>query len=124
MTRFAAACAIALLAASSPARAETTATPPPGPAPKPPPTRRVVTLDRAKIQHTMGRFQMRIAKCGKTGLGKMRLTVLVAPSGAVTKVTIATTPDPSIDTCVARIVKGIAFPATDTGGAFSYPIVF
>lgn len=54
----------------------------------------------------------------------MKLKVVVAPSGAITNVTVDATPDAALGACVAGAMQKVVFKATKQGGSFSYPFVF
>jgi hypothetical protein len=82
-------------------------------------------LDRAMIVDGVKSVKARIAACASpTVHGKVKARVRVAPSGAVSSVTILETPDPKLGSCVHDIMASILFKPTQNGGVFSYPFVF
>ncbi|MGE5186446.1 MAG: hypothetical protein ACM31C_30530 [Acidobacteriota bacterium] len=84
------------------------------------------TLDRAMITDAMHGVHAEVMRCGEQhpAKGIVKVHLRVAPEGNVTNTDIEATPDPSLGACVAALMLGIHFPATKTGGAFSYPFVF
>ena len=82
-------------------------------------------LDRAMISDGVKSVKSRIMACAvSTVHGKVKVGVRVAPSGAVSSVTVLATPDPSLGSCVHDVMNSILFKPTQNGGAFSYPFVF
>lgn len=84
-------------------------------------------LDRDMIATTMKVVTPDVKACGKKFEkvhGTVKVSVVVAPSGALTKVEIKATPDDALGGCVADAVQKAKFPATKSGGSFSYPYVF
>ncbi|MBK9031921.1 MAG: zinc-ribbon domain-containing protein [Myxococcales bacterium] len=56
--------------------------------------------------------------------GKVLVSVKVAGNGSVTSVTVKSTPDPALGSCVATAMKKASFTKTKSGGSFSYPVPF
>jgi TonB family protein len=77
-------------------------------------------LDRPAIAGGLARIDAR--GCGKqsSAHGEVKVSVQVAPSGAVAGVTIMSSPDPVLEACVTAAVRKGAFPATLRGGSFGY----
>jgi len=76
-------------------------------------------LDRPAIA---GGARIDTSGCGKqsSAHGEVKVSVQVSPAGAVTGVTVKSSPDPALETCVTAAVRAGAFPATQRGGSFSY----
>ena len=82
-------------------------------------------LDRAMISDGVKSVKPRIVACAASTIhGKVKVRVRVAPSGAVSSVTVLATPDPSLGSCVHDVMNSILFKPTQNGGSFSYPFVF
>lgn len=82
-------------------------------------------LDRAMIADGVRSVKPRITACAPSTVhGKVKVRVRVAPSGAVSSVTVLATPDPSLGSCVHDVMNSILFKPTQNGGAFSYPFIF
>jgi TonB family protein len=77
-------------------------------------------LDRPAIAGGLARIDT--SECGKQSPahGEVKVLVQVAPSGAVTGVTVKSSPDPALEACVTAAVRTGAFPATQRGGSFGY----
>jgi TonB family protein len=86
----------------------------------------VDSLDRTNISSGVAAVKAQVQACAKTSpaKGKVKVHVAVAPSGAVTSVTVETTPDDALGSCVAAAVQRARFAPTRLGGSFSYPFVF
>jgi predicted Zn finger-like uncharacterized protein len=76
--------------------------------------------DRAAIAGGLGRVDT--SGCGKqsSAHGDVSVSVKVSPAGAVTGVTVRSSPDPALAACVTAAVSKGAFPATQRGGSFGY----
>jgi hypothetical protein len=82
-------------------------------------------LDRKMIVDGVNSVKPRIMACATSEIrGTLKVRVRVAPSGAVTSVTIAATPDQKLGSCVHDVMTSILFMPTQNGGSFSYPFVF
>ena len=82
-------------------------------------------LDRKMIVDGVNSVKPRIMACATSEVhGTLKVRVRVAPSGAVTSVTVAATPDPKLGSCVHDVMTSILFMPTRNGGSFSYPFVF
>lgn len=77
-------------------------------------------LDRPAIAGGLARIDT--TGCGKQSPahGDVKVSVQVSPAGAVTDVTVKSSPDPALEACVTAAVRKGAFPATRRGGAFGY----
>lgn len=77
-------------------------------------------LDRAVIAGVLAQIDTR--GCGKQSPahGDVKLSIKVSPTGAVTSVTVKTSPDPALDACVTAAVRKTNFGATQYGGSFAY----
>jgi TonB family protein len=55
-----------------------------------------------------------------TQAGEVKVSVQVSPSGAVTGVTVKSSPDPALEACVTAAVRNGAFPASQRDGSFGH----
>jgi TonB family protein len=76
-------------------------------------------LDRAMIAGVLA--QIDTSGCGKQSPahGDVKLSIKVSPAGAVTGVTVKSSPDPALDACVTAAVRKATFGATQYGGSFA-----
>ncbi len=83
-------------------------------------------LDRQMISAGVAAIRDRILAChgSSSATGVVKIRVRVEPSGRVNEVVVATSPDPALGACVQAAVRDARFPATQSGGSFSYPFVF
>jgi hypothetical protein len=82
-------------------------------------------LDRKMITDGVNRVKPRIMACATSDVhGTLKVRVRVAPSGAVSSVTVAAAPDPKLAMCVRNVINSILFTPTQNGGSFSYPFMF
>ncbi len=83
-------------------------------------------LDRAMISNGIAAVKARVTSCGdkSPAKGKVKVKVVVGPDGKVSGVTVETTPDQALGTCVGAAVQKASFSKTQKGGSFSYPFVF
>lgn len=83
-------------------------------------------IDRAMILDGIGPMKPAVQRCGEKfgGKGTVKLVVQVLPSGNVDDITVSTTPDEALGSCVASAVKKATFGKTQSGGSFGYPFVF
>jgi TonB family protein len=65
--------------------------------------------------------QIDTSGCGKQSPahGDVKLSIKVSPAGAVTGVTVKSSPDPALDACVTAAVRKATFGATQYGGSFA-----
>jgi TonB family protein len=77
-------------------------------------------LDRAAIASGLGRIDTRGCGQQSPAHGDVKVSVKVSPAGAVTDVTVKSSPDPALDACVTAAVRKGTFPATQRGGSFAY----
>ncbi|HEY1814814.1 MAG TPA: GYF domain-containing protein [Kofleriaceae bacterium] len=84
-------------------------------------------LDRGMISSAIANVKARVTSCGEktpSVHGKVKVHVKVGGDGRVSNVTIETTPDPGLGSCVQSAVQRASFAKTQSGGSFSYPFVF
>ena len=74
------------------------------------------TLDRAQLAAGIATIDVR----GCSGHGAVKLSLAVAPAGTVTSVTIRSSTDDALATCVVAAARKGTFAKTQRGGAFSY----
>ena len=84
------------------------------------------SLDRAMISDGVAKVKARVMACGDKSSAKVqvKVSVKVNPDGSVASVTVKTTPDPSLGSCVESAMKKASFKRTQNGGSFGYPFVF
>lgn len=90
----------------------------------PPP--QVEALDRAAITTGMASAKPKITACGdaQKATGKVKLSIVVAPDGRVTKTTTDRPASDRLGSCLITAMKSTVFKKTQQGGSFTYPIVF
>jgi TonB family protein len=78
------------------------------------------------ISDGVGKVKARVMSCGEKSpaKGQVKVSVKVSPDGHVTGVTVKSTPDPGLGSCVAGMMQKATFGKTQTGGSFSYPYTF
>lgn len=83
-------------------------------------------LDRSMISAGIAAVKARVSTCGdrSSAKGKVKVHVKVGGDGRVSDVSVETTPDPSLGSCVKAAVQRATFAKTQSGGSFSYPFVF
>jgi predicted Zn finger-like uncharacterized protein len=83
-------------------------------------------LDRSMISSGIANVKARVSTCGdkSQAKGKVKVHVKVGGNGAVSNVTVESSPDASLGACVAAAVQKASFSKTQNGGSFSYPFVF
>ncbi len=83
-------------------------------------------LDRAVISKGIAKVKPFVQACGERSAvkGKVKVMVKVNASGHVASVTVVTTPDAALGTCVAAAIQRAWFEKTENGGSFTYPFVF
>ncbi len=77
-------------------------------------------LDRPAIASGLARIDTSGCGAQSPAHGEVKVSVQVAPSGAVTGVTVKSSPDPALEACVTAAVRKGAFPASQRGGSFGY----
>jgi TonB family protein len=84
------------------------------------------SLERATMSEGINKVKSKVMSCGEksSAKGTVRVSVKVAPEGHVTSVTVKSSLDPGIDSCVSGAVQKATFAKTKTGGSFSYPFTF
>jgi outer membrane biosynthesis protein TonB len=83
-------------------------------------------LDRAMISEGVAKVKARVMGCGNrsSAKGQVKVSVKVTPAGSISSVSVTTTPDPGLGSCVQSAMRGATFRKTQSGGSFSYPFVF
>jgi hypothetical protein len=84
-------------------------------------------LDRQAISDGMRKVSADVLECGKPRKdvkGVVKVSIEVAPSGAIVRSSIKVTPDPALGDCVLAAVRKATFATSKLGGSFSYPYVF
>ncbi len=83
-------------------------------------------IDRAMIVEGVGNVKPAVVRCGEihNTKGTVKLHVTVSGGGKVENVSVTSTPDEAIGTCVATAIKKASFAKTQNGGSFGYPFVF
>lgn len=56
--------------------------------------------------------------------GNVKVRIVVAPEGIVSKVKIVSTPNAVLGACVKEVVMKAVFDRTELGGSFSHTFVF
>jgi len=56
--------------------------------------------------------------------GEVKVGVKVSPAGSVSNVTVKSSPDPALGSCVSSAMEKATFAKTQKGGTFSYPFIF
>jgi len=77
-------------------------------------------LDRPAVAGGLARIDTSGCGAQSSVHGEVKAWVQVAPSGAVTGVTVKSSPDPALEACVTAAVRKGAFPASQRGGSFGY----
>lgn len=87
--------------------------PPPGPAlPE--------GLDRPAIAAGLSRIDTRGCRDQSQAHGDVTVSIKVSPAGAVTAVTVRSSPDPALSACVNAAARKATFGQTQRGGSFAY----
>lgn len=83
-------------------------------------------LDRAMISSGIAAVKARVTACGdrSQAKGKVRVHVKVGGDGRVSNVSVESSPDPALGSCVSAAVQKASFAKTASGGSFVYPFVF
>lgn len=97
--------------------------------PKPPAAKSDVPekINREMILEGVGKMKPAVVRCGEihgSVKGTVRLVVQVSAEGRVGDVSVSSTPDEQLGTCVATAIKKATFGKTQNGGSFGYPFVF
>jgi outer membrane biosynthesis protein TonB len=84
------------------------------------------SLDRAMIFDGMDKLKPQVMSCAEKwpARGQVKVSVTVGPDGHVLSVTVKTTPDAGLGSCVASVVQKATFARTRNGGSFGYPYTF
>jgi hypothetical protein len=84
------------------------------------------SLDRAMISDGVGKLKPQVTSCAEKwpAKGQVKVSVTVAPDGHVMSVTVKTTPDANLGSCVASMMQKATFTKTQNGGSFLYPYTF
>jgi predicted Zn finger-like uncharacterized protein len=82
-------------------------------------------LDRDMIREGVDKVKGRAMGCAKDSVhGQVKVSVRVGPDGRVSNVTVKTTPDEGLGSCVAGVMQKATFARTQNGGSFAYPFTF
>lgn len=83
-------------------------------------------LDREMIGAGVAKISGRAQSCGgqSSAKGTVKVGVKVGADGRVTSVTVKSSPDPALGTCVASAMQKATFGKTQSGGSFAYPFTF
>ena len=83
-------------------------------------------LDRAMISDGVAKVKARVMACGdrSSSKGQVKVSVKVTPAGSISSVSVTSTPDPGLGSCVQSAMQRATFRKTQSGGSFSYPFVF
>ena len=84
------------------------------------------SLDRDMISAGVAKVSGRAQSCGgqSSAKGTVKVGVKVGADGRVTSVTVKSTPDPALGSCVASAMQKATFAKTQSGGSFAYPFTF
>lgn len=84
------------------------------------------SLDRDMISAGVAKVSGRAQSCGgqSSAKGRVKVWVKVGADGRVTSVTVKSTPDPALGSCVASAMQKATFGKTQSGGSFAYPFTF
>jgi predicted Zn finger-like uncharacterized protein len=84
------------------------------------------SLDRTMISDGVAKVKARVMACGdkSSAKGQVKVSVKVNPDGSVANVSVKTTPDPGLGSCVQGAMSKASFKKTQNGGSFGYPFVF
>ena len=79
------------------------------------------------IRSGVEKMRPAVIRCGELSpgvSGTVKLSVTVSPAGTISNVSVTTSPDATLGSCVAGAVRRATFPKTQEGATFSYPFVF
>jgi TonB family protein len=78
------------------------------------------------ISEGVGKVKARVTQCGdkSSAKGDVRVSVKVNPDGSVANVSVKSTPDAALGSCVAAAMQKATFKKTQSGGSFAYPWKF
>ena len=84
------------------------------------------SLDRSMISEGVAKVKGRIQACGdkSSAKGTVNVSVKVSAGGGVTSVTVNSSPDAGLGSCVSSAMQKASFKKTQNGGSFRYPAVF
>lgn len=84
------------------------------------------SLDRSMISEGVGKVKARVIACGdkSSAKGDVKVKVKVNPDGSVGNVSVTSSPDGALGSCVASAMQKASFKKTQSGGTFSYPFKF
>jgi hypothetical protein len=83
-------------------------------------------LDREMIFDGIDKLKPQVMSCAEKwpAKGQVKVSVTVGPDGHVTRVTVRTTPDANLGSCVAGVLQKATFARTWNGASFGYPYTF
>ena len=77
------------------------------------------------IRRGLDTVRSSVVACGSGFNGtQVRISVTVAPDGAVSNIVIKDSPDAWLSSCLSTRMKAARFTPTQSGGAFSQPFSF
>jgi predicted Zn finger-like uncharacterized protein len=84
------------------------------------------TLDRDMISGGVAKVKARVMACGdkSSAKGTVKVHVKVTGAGTVSDVSVSSSPDDALGSCVKAAMSRASFPKTQSGGSFGYPFVF
>jgi outer membrane biosynthesis protein TonB len=84
------------------------------------------SLDRPQIRAGVEKVKAKVIACGEqfTAKGTVKLAITVDGEGNVQELSVQTTPDDALGSCVAGVLRKARFAKTTNGGSFNYPFVF
>jgi predicted Zn finger-like uncharacterized protein len=89
-------------------------------APPPPPSNLPDNLDRAAFMKGISTFDAQKCGASSSAKGDVNVSIKITAEGKVSGVTIKSTPDPALGTCVEREAKRGTFAKTKRGGSYAY----
>ena len=80
-------------------------------------------LDRTMIQDGVNKVKARVMACGdkSSAKGQVKVSVKVSAGGSVASVSVKSSPDAALGSCVAGAMQKASFAKTQNGGSFAYP---
>ena len=75
------------------------------------------------IQDGVNKVKARVMGCGDKSSAKdqVKVNVKVTPADGVTSVSMKSSPDAALGSCVASAMQKATFAKTQNGGSFAYP---
>ena len=75
------------------------------------------------IQDGVNKVKARVMGCGdkSSAKGQVKVSVKVSAGGSVASVSVKSSPDAALGSCVASAMQKATFAKTQNGGSFAYP---